>query len=91
MTDAPAFQVPFRRMAEEKKSDSFTIWLNKEERELLEKCKLILEQSKDSTVLKELAWIGAKTISRDETAEILAVVFKNKRKNKRLGIVEFEV
>lgn len=85
---------PFRkyRLDEEgKKQDSFTIWLNKEEREILEKSKVILEQPKDSTALKTLAWIGAKTIGDEKIGFILGMIFKNKRKNKRLGIVEFEV
>lgn len=72
------------------KADSFTVWLNKEERTELEVCKQILEQRKDSTALKTLAWIGSKTIREPKTSYILGAIFKNKRKNKRIGIVEFE-
>ena len=86
----PIKQEPFTRYNEEKKNDTFTIWLNKEERELLEESKKILEQPKDSTALKTLAWIGAKTIGTEKTSYILGVVFDNKRKNKRLGIIDFE-
>ena len=81
---------PFVRYNEEKKADAFTIWLNKDERELLNKSKLLMEQQKDSTAMKQLAWIGAKTIGEDKMSYILGTLFKNKRKNKRLGIVDFE-
>ena len=80
----------FQREYETKKQDSFTVYLNKEERELLERSKYILEQEKDSTALKQLAWIGAKLIDEEKITYLLGTVFKNKRKNKRLGIVEFE-
>lgn len=73
-----------------KKRDIFTISLNMDERELLNQCKLVLEQPKDSTALKTLAWIGAKVIHEEKIAYILGTLFKNKRNNKRLGIMEFE-
>lgn len=75
---------------ENKKIDSFTVRLNKEERELLNKSKTIIEQSKDSTALKQLAWIGAKVIHGEKIAYLLGVVFRNKRNNKRLNIVDFD-
>lgn len=81
---------PFVRYNEEKKADTFTVWLSVEDRKILEDAKKILEQSKDSTALKQLAWIGAKTIGSPQTAELLGIVFKNKQKNKRTGIVDFE-
>ena len=81
---------PFTRYHEEKKRDTFTVALNQEERELLEKCKKIIEQKKDSTALKQLAWIGAKVIHEEKIAYILGTLFKNKRNNQRIGIVEFE-
>lgn len=86
----PIEQEPFRRYNEEKVRDTFTVALNSEERELLEKCKLILEQKKDSTALKQLAWLGAKTLQEEKISYLLGTLFKNKRKNERLGIVEFE-
>jgi hypothetical protein len=75
---------------ESKRLDTFTIRLNAEERELLNKCKLLIEQEKDSTALKQLAFIGAKVIHEEKTAYTLGIVFANKRKNKRLGIIDFE-
>jgi len=82
---------PFVRYNEDKKVDSFTVRLNVEERADLEELKRIIEQSKDSTALKMLAAIGAKVIREEKIGYILAVIFKNKRKNKRIGITEFEL
>jgi len=81
---------PFVRYHEEKQADSFAVRLNKEEREMLNKCKEIIEQPKDSTALKTMAWIGAKVIHSPQTKYILACLFKNKRNNQRLGIIDFE-
>lgn len=81
---------PFVRYNEEKKEDTFTVKFNEEEREFFERCKKIIEQEKDSTALKQLAWIGAKVLHEEKTGYILGVVFANKRKNKRLGIIEFD-
>lgn len=67
------------------------IRLNEKEKALLKDAKRILEQPKDSTALKQLMDLGYKSIKRQETQDILNTVFENKRKNKRLGIVEFEV
>jgi len=83
-------QKPFVRYNEEKKNDTFTIWLNAEERTLLERSKKIMEQSKDSTALKQLAWIGAKLIGTENISYILGTVYANKNKNKRLGVIDFE-
>lgn len=79
-------KVPFVRYNEEKKQDCFPVYLNEEERTILNACKKVLEQPKDSTALKQLAWIGAKHIEGPETRYIIETLFKNKRKNQRLGI-----
>jgi len=71
---------PFTRQHLEKQRDSFTVVLNEEERELLDKVKKIMEQSKDSTILKQLAWIGAYYIFDERISFILGVIFKDKRK-----------
>jgi len=83
---------PFRKMnLEDNKQDIVNVYLNQEEREALNKAKKILEQTKDSTALKQLALVGcANLIVEQKTAVILGIVFGNKRKNKRLGIAEFE-
>lgn len=75
----------------EEKVDTFTVKLNPEERALLEKMKAILEQDKDSTAIKQLAWIGTKVLLEEKTSYLLETVFDNKRKNKRLGIVKYEL
>jgi hypothetical protein len=84
---------PFYRkhlVEEGKDKDVITIWLNPDERKMLEEAKRILEQEKDSTAFKQLALLGFKTIRSEETEYLLALVFANKRKNKRLGIPDFE-
>ena len=81
------------RLEEERENDkheTFTVWINKEDREMLNKAKKQLQQSKDSTAFKILAWIGAKTLGDEKTAYILEQVMSNKRKNKRLNTVDFE-
>jgi hypothetical protein len=80
---------PFTRYHEEKKVDSFSVRLNENERQTLESAKSILEQTKDSTALKQLALIGAKVIQEEKTRYLLASIYSNKRKNERLGIVDF--
>ena len=82
---------PFRAYNEERSSDTFTVKLSSAERAMFEEFKKVLQQEKDSTALKQLAWIGAKVLLRPETAEILGVVLNNYRKNKRVGIVKYEV
>jgi hypothetical protein len=79
-------QKPFVRYHEEKKQDCFPVYLNEEERKLLDACKKLIEQPKDSTALKILAWIGAKHIEGPETRYLIETLFKNKRKNQRLGV-----
>lgn len=83
-------QEPFRKYNEDKSVDSFTVRLNEEERILLNSCKNILEQSKDSTALKQLAWLGAKVLHEDKTKYLIDTLFKNRKKNYRIGITEFE-
>ena len=81
------------KLEEERSKDktAFIIWLNLEERKLLDKCKEIIEQPKDSTAIKQLAWIGATNLLDDKKISIiLSLLFKNKRNNKRVGIVDFE-
>jgi predicted DNA-binding protein (UPF0278 family) len=86
----PIEQEPFRKYNLSEPIDTFTVRLSKDERELLNKCKYIIEQTKDSTALKQLAWIGAKVIHEEKIGYILGTIFKNKRKNIRTGISDFE-
>ena len=83
-------QEPFIRYHEKKKQDSLTVYLNKEERELLNRMKVLIEQPKDSTALKQLAIIGANLLDAQPTRYILESCFKNKKKNERLGISEID-
>jgi len=84
-------QEPFRVYNEEKQVDSFTIRLNPEERKLFEECKYIIQQEKDSTAMKQLSLLIASKVIHDEKIKgFLGVVLGNYRKNKRLGIVNFD-
>ena len=82
-------QTPFRRykLGEEDRPDIFTIRLNKEERQQLEECKPLIQQTKDSTAIKTLAEIGANIVLHDRSIRVfLETLFKNKRNNERLGV-----
>jgi len=81
---------PFVKYSQEKSRDTVNVSFNQEERETLDKVKLIIEQAKDSTALKQLAFFGAKVLEEDKTRFLLATLFKNKRNNYRAGIVDFE-
>lgn len=80
----------FRRKDFKKSADCITIWLNEDERSLLDNAKKILMQPKDSTALKQLAIIGSKTIGDDKIDQFRGFLLNNVRKNKRLGIDEIE-
>lgn len=84
-------QGTFKRKDEDVTADIVTVKLNKEERAKLEEMKRVLEQEKDSTALKQLAAIGSKVLLGQEMAYVLETIFANKRKNKRLGINNFEL
>lgn len=79
------------KLEDEKREDVFAIKLNEQERTLLEKMKSIIEQEKDSTAIKQLAWIGSKVILEEKTSYLLETIFENKRKNKRIGVQQFEM
>lgn len=85
------FKEPFTKYNIEKKNDTFTIWLNEEERRQFEEAKNIIQQSKDSTAFKQLAFGSVtKLKGGDWTKYWLKVSLNNFRKNKRLGVVDFE-
>lgn len=89
----PAFES--KRTEEERANDKyevFTIRLNKEERDILNKAKIVLQQEKDSTAIKQLAMIGYTFVLQDKkTLFILDYILNNKRRNQRLGIIETEI
>lgn len=75
----------------DEKTETFTIRINAEERQMLNNAKRILQQEKDTTVLKQLAVIGYLDVTQDKkTSKILEFLFNNKRRNQRLGIIEVE-
>jgi hypothetical protein len=84
---------PFTRMKleEEQQEDIFTIRLNKEEREILNKAKLFLRQPKDGTAIKQLARLGSLVLHEEKMALILDVILNNNRRNQRTGINEIDI
>lgn len=72
------------------KKKPISVKLNDNDRAMLKECKPILQQERDSTILKQLAHIGAKVLLKQENKYISAMVFKNSKNNKRIGIIEVE-
>lgn len=87
-------ETPFtpQKLEEERNKDEkiLTIRLNKDELRQLQEDMRILEQPKEGTAIKLLMGLGSNLIHDGLMGNVLAVVFKNKRKNRRLGIVEYE-
>jgi len=75
---------------EKERPDTFTVRLNKEERALFEDVKEILEQEKDSTAIKQCFLIAANVLHEKKIKGLLEIIYSNKRKNKRLGVVTFD-
>ena len=85
------FQKEYLEEERDEKPDVFTIRLNKEQREEFNQAKKAIEQMKDSTAMKQLAWVGIANVIHDKkTALILGNLFKNKRNNKRNNIIDFD-
>lgn len=71
--------------------DVISIKLNDDWKRVLAELQQQLEQSKTSTIIKQSLLIAQKVLNQDLQADILAIVFENKRRNKRLGLdIEFE-
>jgi len=65
----------------------FSVKLKDEEKELLKKMKKIINQPKNSTAIKTLAWFGAKVILEDKNMYLIEQILGNKRKNERIGVL----
>ena len=76
---------------DDKSTDVFTVRLNKEDREMLNKAKLLIKQQKDSTALKQLARLGSIVLHEQKTSLILDTILNNERRNKRTGINEIDL
>ena len=85
---------PFRQYSVEDKTQRFetiSVKLNREEALILEQMKQILQQPKTSTCLKQLALeIAPKVLLDEKLKALLKAVLNNYRRNKRLGIVDFD-
>lgn len=90
MNDKPFIPTKTEEERSKDKFKTFAIKMNLEEYKELQEWKQLIQQSKDSTAIKQLARIGSKVILEDKMKSILDVVLNNYRKNKRLGIVDFD-
>lgn len=70
--------------------DVVPLRLNDDWKRWLVQDKEILEQTKDSTLLKQLAYIGHIAIHDPLIGAILGSVLDNRRKNERAGVIDFE-
>lgn len=80
----------FKRKDFEKTRDIVKVDLGSGYREIVESCKPRLQQTKDATTIRHLIVLGAKVVHDKKIAEIVDIIISNKRKNKRMGIVEFD-
>lgn len=83
-------EVKFKRKAEDVSADVITCKVNEDERRILDEVKKLIRQDKDSTALKQMAWVGAKVLQESKTSFIISLLFENKRKNKRMGIKDLD-
>jgi len=68
--------------------DRFQVEFNKEERKLFTDMQVFIEQAKDATAIKQMAWLGWLSISNHRQFFELfkTTLYKNKTNNDRLGI-----
>lgn len=82
---------PFKKYdLKDNPQDVVSIKLNPEERLQLNADKKLIEQKKDGTAIKQLYNLGSKVIHDEKTAEIIAIILGNRRRNKRIGVADFE-
>ena len=79
-------QEKFRKYHLKKKIDSFTTRLNEDERAMLEKCKAILGENKDSTAYKDVFKIGFNVLHSSLVKQTITTLFKKKAQNKPVDI-----
>ena len=86
-------QEPFTsyKLDEEKSKDkgrTFTVWMSEDDDKWLKDAQRLIRQPKDSTAIKQLAQIGANLLGEPKMAFAIDTLFKNNRKNERLGITQ---
>jgi urease gamma subunit len=89
----PLEKKPFRKYnldEDDKKFRVISLKLNKDEQDQLAVDKKIINQTKDGTAIKQLMMIGSEVIHDKKIAAYIKIVLDNKRRNKRLGIVDFD-
>lgn len=87
---------PFRSYKLEEEKDpndiTFTVRITPEDRVWFLPAKIILQQAKLSTAIKQLAEVGAANVLNSENVnKILSILQNNIRRNRRLGIPDSEI
>jgi len=70
------------------KGRTFTVYMSDDDDAWLNDAKKLIRQPKDSTAIKQLAQIGANMLGEPKMAFAIDTLFKNNRKNERLGITQ---
>ena len=81
------------RLEEEREKDkreTFTVSINKQERLNLDADKKALEQTKDSTAIKQMWEIGRFVLHHDKIGVISQMIMANRNRNKKRGVAEYE-
>ena len=76
---------------EENKTDIISVKHNSEDRSNLEQIKELLHQDKDSTAYKQAVEITLKVLLEDKIMKFRYIVLNNYRRNKRIGITDYEL
>lgn len=71
-----------------KNRDRFQVEFSPQERAEFSELQLLIEQAKDATAIKQLAWLGGLAISNHNQflVEFRNTLLKNERNNKRVGV-----
>lgn len=82
---------PFVRYSlENKDANRFVLRLNEDDLKILNEIMFVLQQPKPITAIKQCFRFGAKGILAPQTRQLLDTLFKNKRNNERMGVVDFD-
>lgn len=89
-------QKPFQpmKLEEERNPDDIVISvrITPTDRSILHPAKVILQQPKLSTTIKQLAMIGAANVVNDEKVKrLIEIMLDNQRRNARMGISDKEI
>lgn len=82
--------VKYNIESDDKYGKVYTVRLNNAEIDDLEWAKRVLSQPKDSTAMKQVFQLGLNVLHSDLTGRAISIIFKNKQKNMRTGVIDPE-